>query len=82
MGDGRTLSSSNTVWKSIVQDAKLRNCFYNAEEDEDLADVVLEVKKETDQIDDFLNADSLLFKNARWKVPVMLISSNMVYVLP
>ncbi|XP_043810300.1 uncharacterized protein LOC110608878 isoform X1 [Manihot esculenta] len=73
VGDGRTLSSSNTVWKSIVQDAKLRNCFYNAEEDEDLADVVLEVKKETDQIDDFLNADSLLFKNARWKV---LFSEN------
>ncbi|KAF2290039.1 hypothetical protein GH714_001200 [Hevea brasiliensis] len=67
VGDGRTLFDSNTVWKSIVQDAKDRNCFYNAEEDEDLADVVLEVKKEMDQLDDFLNADSLLFKNARWK---------------
>ncbi|KAJ9145900.1 hypothetical protein P3X46_028228 [Hevea brasiliensis] len=73
VGDGRTLFDSNTVWKSIVQDAKDRNCFYNAEEDEDLADVVLEVKKEMDQLDDFLNADSLLFKNARWKV---LFSDN------
>lgn len=29
---------------------------------------ILDVKKEYDQLDDLLNADSILFKSQRWKV--------------
>ncbi|XP_037496960.1 probable helicase MAGATAMA 3 [Jatropha curcas] len=68
VGDGKALSNINSVWKLIVQDAKDRQCFYNAEEDEELANVVLEVKEELNQFYDILNADGMLFKNARWKV--------------
>ncbi|EEF38948.1 conserved hypothetical protein [Ricinus communis] len=38
----RTLADSSTVWKSIIQEAKDCKCFYNAEEDKELVDVVLQ----------------------------------------
>ncbi|CAM8956395.1 unnamed protein product [Rhodiola kirilowii] len=68
LGNERTLSSSGSIWEDIVLDAKNRNCFYNADDDADLAKTILEVKKELNQLDDLLNADSALFRNARWKV--------------
>ena len=71
MGNGNTLSDSKTVWRSIIKDAKDRRCFLNIEEDEELAEVMLQVKQELDQFDDVLNADSILFKNSRWKVLAM-----------
>lgn len=68
LGNGRTLECSESIWEALVRDAKDRNCFFNADEDKDLAKSILEVKKELDQLDDLLNGDSLLFKSARWKV--------------
>ncbi|XP_061990361.1 uncharacterized protein LOC133708840 [Rosa rugosa] len=73
LGNERTLSDSESVWKALVLDAKGRQCFFNADEDKDLAKAILEVKKEFDQFDDLLNADSVLFRSARWKV---LFSDN------
>ncbi|KAM3394194.1 hypothetical protein P3S68_003196 [Capsicum galapagoense] len=37
-------------------------------EDTDMRKTILDVKKELDQLDDFLNGDSILFKEKRWKV--------------
>ena len=68
LGNERTLTSSPSIWGAIVSDAKDRGCFYNADDDKDLAKVILEVKKELDQFDDLLNADSVLFKNSKWEV--------------
>ena len=68
LGNERTLTSHENVWKYLVLNAKYRQCFFNADEDKDLAKAILDVKKELDQIDDLLNADSVLFRNARWKV--------------
>lgn len=68
MGNERTLCDSESVWKALVLDAKNRQCFFNADEDKDLAKAILEVKKQFDQLDDLLNADSVLFRSARWKV--------------
>ncbi|KAL0005033.1 hypothetical protein SO802_012594 [Lithocarpus litseifolius] len=68
LGNETTLLNSQSVWKSIVCDAKDRQCFYNADEDENLAKLMLEVKKELNEYDDLLNFDSVLFKSARWKV--------------
>ncbi|XP_050375416.1 uncharacterized protein LOC126792936 [Argentina anserina] len=73
LGNERTLSDGESVWKALVLDAKCRQCFFNADEDKDLAKAILEVKKEFDQYDDLLNADSVLFRSARWKV---LFSDN------
>ncbi|XVF85499.1 hypothetical protein PTKIN_Ptkin17bG0122500 [Pterospermum kingtungense] len=68
LGDGRTLSKSGSVWEELVHDAKARHCFFNADENKELAVAILDVMKEFDQLDDLLNQDSVLFKNARWKV--------------
>ncbi|KAK2636002.1 hypothetical protein Ddye_030794 [Dipteronia dyeriana] len=37
LGNERTLTRSNSVWGSLVRDAKYRRCFFNADEDKDLA---------------------------------------------
>lgn len=80
MGNETTLLNSQSVWKSIVCDAKDRQCFYNADEDENLAKYMLEVKKELSEYDDLLNFDSVLFKSARWKVQI--ISWLTLIILP
>ncbi|KNA03605.1 hypothetical protein SOVF_207510 isoform A [Spinacia oleracea] len=36
VGNGTTLMKSGSVWKELVTDAKIRGCFYNADEDKDL----------------------------------------------
>lgn len=68
LGNERTLSNSESVWEALVLDAKSRQCFFYADEDKDLAKVILEVKKEFDEFDDLLNADSILFRSSKWKV--------------
>ncbi|CAJ2677798.1 unnamed protein product [Trifolium pratense] len=73
LGNERTLVSQENVWKSLVLDAKKRQCFFNADEDKDLAKSIWDAKKELDQLDDLLNADSVIFRNSRWKV---LFSDN------
>lgn len=68
MGNGKTLAKSESVWGALVHDAKARQCFFNADENKDLAKSILAAKRDFDQMDDLLNRDSVLFKNARWKV--------------
>lgn len=68
LGNERTLANSESVWEALIRDAKNRQCFFNADEDKDLAKAILEVKKEFEQLDDLLNGDSVLFRSARWKV--------------
>ncbi|KAL5827573.1 hypothetical protein ACOSQ3_019411 [Xanthoceras sorbifolium] len=36
LGNERTLTRSNSVWGTLIGDAKYRQCFFNAEEDKDL----------------------------------------------
>ncbi|XP_048319279.2 uncharacterized protein LOC107429676 isoform X2 [Ziziphus jujuba] len=73
LGNERALSESESVWTSIVHDAKDHQCFFNVDEDENLMKFIIEVKKELDQFDELLDADSFIFRNARWEV---LISQN------
>ncbi|CAH9085205.1 unnamed protein product [Cuscuta europaea] len=73
LGSERTLMDSNSVWQGLVQDARKRHCVFSASDDSDLSKTILKVKKELDQLDDLLNADSILFKNRRWNV---LLSDN------
>lgn len=37
LGNAATLSSSKTIWEEIVADAKDRGCFYDGNDDKDLA---------------------------------------------
>ncbi|KAM6546617.1 hypothetical protein CsatB_027353 [Cannabis sativa] len=73
LGNETTLLRRDSVWKSILCDAKDRKCFFDAEEDKDLCQFIIEVKKELNQLDELFDADSFLFKNAKWKV---LFSDN------
>ncbi|WOH13225.1 hypothetical protein DCAR_0832734 [Daucus carota subsp. sativus] len=68
LGNERTLTSDESIWKSLVHDAKNRNCFFNADENKNLAKSIVDMKKELDQLDDLLNMASVLFRSARWKV--------------
>ncbi|XP_057452229.1 uncharacterized protein LOC130744053 [Lotus japonicus] len=73
LGHERTLVSLENVWKDLVLDAKKRQCFFDADEDKDLAKSILDAKKGLNQLDDLLNADSVIFRNSMWKV---LFSDN------
>ncbi|XP_059451311.1 uncharacterized ATP-dependent helicase C29A10.10c-like [Corylus avellana] len=68
LGDGGTLLKSDTVWKKLVLDAKQRGCFYDANEDKNLAQAITAALVELEQLDILLNNGSLLFKEAIWKV--------------
>ncbi|KAI9168793.1 hypothetical protein LWI28_002013 [Acer negundo] len=68
LGSERTLTRSESVWESLVRDAKDRRCFFNADEDKDSAKAILQVKKELDELEELLNPDSILFINQRWKI--------------
>ncbi|KAL2921099.1 putative helicase MAGATAMA 3 [Bienertia sinuspersici] len=43
VGNGTTLVQSGSVWRELVVDAKMRGCFYNAQEDTDLDRAMSEV---------------------------------------
>ncbi|OIW00707.1 hypothetical protein TanjilG_09676 [Lupinus angustifolius] len=67
LGNSKILTSQDNVWKYLVLDAIKRDCFFNADDDKDLAKAIWDAKKELDQFDDLLKGDSLLFRNSRWK---------------
>ena len=71
LGSERTLTRSESVWESLVRDAKDRRCFFNADEDNELAKAILQVKKELDELEELLNPESILFRNQRWKVYIV-----------
>ncbi|KAJ6926304.1 hypothetical protein NC651_010664 [Populus alba x Populus x berolinensis] len=68
LGNEATLVKSGSIWKKIVNDAKHRRCFYDAEEDESLAQAITESLIEQGRLDVLLQTHSPLFRNARWMV--------------
>ncbi|KAK6252192.1 hypothetical protein QUC31_013912 [Theobroma cacao] len=68
LGNGETLAKSYSFWEALVDDAKARHCFFNADEYKELGNAILDAKKDFDQLEDLLNGDSVLFKSAKWKV--------------
>ncbi|KAJ6707313.1 DNA2/NAM7 HELICASE FAMILY [Salix viminalis] len=68
LGNEATLLKSGSIWKKIVNDAKDRQCFYNAEEDESLAQAITASMIGHSRLDGLLQTDSPLFRNARWTV--------------
>jgi hypothetical protein len=68
LGSGVTLLKSDSVWKKLVLDAKERRCFYDATEDKSLAGAITAALVEFKQLDILLRNDSILFREARWKV--------------
>uniref|UniRef100_A0A5B6ZAC3 Helicase MAGATAMA 3 n=1 Tax=Davidia involucrata TaxID=16924 RepID=A0A5B6ZAC3_DAVIN len=68
LGNGATLINSDSVWKKLAIDAKSRGCFFDAEEDKNLAQAMTSAMIELNQLHTLLNMNSLLFREARWKV--------------
>ncbi|KAH9698631.1 hypothetical protein KPL71_024082 [Citrus sinensis] len=64
LGNERTLISSESIWGTLVCDAKARQCFFKADEDRNLAKARLEVSKESVEID----AESLTSRSQRGKL--------------
>ncbi|KAK9063838.1 hypothetical protein SSX86_017710 [Deinandra increscens subsp. villosa] len=68
LGNERTLSNSESIWKELVCDARNRDCLFDADADKCLKTTIIEIKKELDQLDDLVNGNSVLFKHEKWKV--------------
>ncbi|XP_035550651.1 uncharacterized protein LOC109010086 isoform X2 [Juglans regia] len=68
LGDEFTLLNSGSVWKKLVLDAKERECFHKADEDKSLAQAIIASLVELGQFDTLLHDDSLLFREATWKI--------------
>ncbi|KAJ6287653.1 hypothetical protein OIU76_030646 [Salix suchowensis] len=63
-----TLLKSGSIWKKIVNDAKNWQCFYNAEEDESLAQAITASMIEHGRLDVLLQTHSPWFRKERWMV--------------
>ena len=68
LGHGSTLENSGTIWAKLVSNAKARGCFYNVEEDKNLAQAIATSLVEHCYFHLLQNMDSLLFTESRWKV--------------
>ncbi|XP_059643473.1 uncharacterized protein LOC132285322 [Cornus florida] len=68
LGNEETLTDRGSIWSKLVMDAKARDCFFNANEDGNLAQAIITALIELNQLDTLLNMNSLLFREARWKV--------------
>ncbi|KAK1416344.1 hypothetical protein QVD17_32134 [Tagetes erecta] len=68
LGNEKTLTNSECVWKELVFDARNRHCLFDADADDLLKMAIIAAKKELDQLDDLVNDHSGLFKHAKWKV--------------
>ncbi|KAI8540977.1 hypothetical protein RHMOL_Rhmol08G0027200 [Rhododendron molle] len=67
VGNGATLITSGSVWKELVVDAKARGCFYDANDDKNLAQAVAGALVELNELDVLRITDSQRYPNTRWK---------------
>ncbi|GJX43562.1 UvrD-like helicase, ATP-binding domain, P-loop containing nucleoside triphosphate hydrolase, partial [Tanacetum coccineum] len=68
LGNERTLTNCESIWKDLVSDARNRHCFFDADSDECLKMTIIGAKKELEQLDDLVKGNSVLFEHAKWKV--------------
>ncbi|KAL2892242.1 TPR and ankyrin repeat-containing protein 1 [Bienertia sinuspersici] len=68
LGNGKTLAEADYVWENILSDAKQCNCYFNAEEDVEIAQVIIDIKCKLDELEDLLDKQCNLFKVTKWQV--------------
>ncbi|XP_026399274.1 uncharacterized ATP-dependent helicase C29A10.10c-like [Papaver somniferum] len=68
LGNGETLMNSDSVWRKIVLDAKDRRCYFKADDDKRLSEVIIDSLIEHGKFKELRSMKSLLLKEARWKV--------------
>ncbi|XP_031110406.1 uncharacterized protein LOC116014483 isoform X1 [Ipomoea triloba] len=69
-GNGATLRNRNSVWRQVLNDAKSRQCFYDACEDKNLAKAMAASLVDVDILDIRIYLESQLFKKAIWQVSI------------
>ncbi|KAL2902402.1 putative helicase MAGATAMA 3 [Bienertia sinuspersici] len=70
VGNGTTLTRSMSVWKDLVNDAKHRRCFYNADEDKDLVRAMTAAVAEDDA--DHVAEPSIKFRDKGHSSSIMV----------
>jgi senataxin len=68
VGNGMTLSNSKSVWQKIVSDARVRGCYFDANEDKDLSNAVMKAIIELDDAENLVKMDSLHISRPRFQV--------------
>ncbi|KAL7611244.1 hypothetical protein Lser_V15G12129 [Lactuca serriola] len=68
VGNKETMIKSGSVWTALVSDAEDRGCVYSASENKKLAQAMVQTMVELAQFGPLLKKDSILFKDAKWKV--------------
>ncbi|CAL9239435.1 unnamed protein product [Arabidopsis halleri] len=68
LGNEATLTNNKSVWRQLVHDAKARNCFYDAEEDESLVQCIERSTTALDDLNKLQNKKLISFENSIWKV--------------
>ncbi|GJZ41734.1 UvrD-like helicase, ATP-binding domain, P-loop containing nucleoside triphosphate hydrolase [Tanacetum coccineum] len=56
LGNERTLTNSESIWKEVVCDARNRHCLFNADDDECLKKITISAMKELEQLETWLTA--------------------------
>jgi hypothetical protein len=78
LGNGLTLTNSNSDWKDLVLDAKNRGCFFNASDDASLGETIKNAVKDLVKPRRRLNQDDLLVYNC---LSLMFSLQNLIQVL-
>ncbi|XP_033139437.1 helicase sen1 isoform X2 [Brassica rapa] len=68
LGNESTLTNNRSVWSQLVDDAKARDCFHDAYDDESLARCIKRSATALDDLDKLQNNKLLSFENSTWKV--------------
>ncbi|KAG2574247.1 hypothetical protein PVAP13_7KG316209 [Panicum virgatum] len=67
VGNGTTLSSSNSVWQKMIKNAQARGCFFDVNEDKDLSNAVTKAIIELDDAENSMNMESLHISRPRFQ---------------
>nr|XP_010316550.1 uncharacterized protein LOC101252144 isoform X1 [Solanum lycopersicum]XP_019067902.1 uncharacterized protein LOC101252144 isoform X1 [Solanum lycopersicum] len=70
IGNEATLKSSGSVWKILVQDARVRGCFHESQNDKDLVKSMAAALVDIDLLDIKIRLYSVIFEGTRWKVSI------------
>lgn len=68
LGSESTLTNNKSVWSRLVDDAKARHCFHDADDDESLAQCIKRSATALDDLHKLQNNKLLSFENSIWKV--------------
>lgn len=61
------MSNSRSVWQKIVKDAYDRGCYFDASDDKDLSNAVINAVIELDAADNLVKMDSLHISRPRFQ---------------